>query len=302
MDEPEPHPAYDFFAPGPLPGYAGNPNNNNGWIEADVPLLGELGAVADEPMVGSLVDEIAEPIVEAEEQVIASVIDMEEDIAMLFGDGDFSDDDSEGLEDEEEVWEVNKDWLMTPVTPPPMPVVPPSSTYEVGGPSTAVAEGQSYTLPAPGFPVPPSMIEDLITRMGNLEYGHGQLVKKVIQVSNTEVSDGITIGEIGPRVSAIEGHVQVMASQMVPGKDRLEQVGAQVEQGQHTTTQRGEEITGLTQQVQTLQTAVQQRDSQIQQLQTMVSKMSSRESTLMQCIPGMDRRLADLERRPPGPQ
>ncbi|GKD21804.1 hypothetical protein Tco_1223507, partial [Tanacetum coccineum] len=50
MDEPEPHLAYDFFAPRPLPRYAGNPNNNNGWIKADVPLLGELGAEADEPM------------------------------------------------------------------------------------------------------------------------------------------------------------------------------------------------------------------------------------------------------------
>ncbi|GJY99596.1 hypothetical protein Tco_0517026, partial [Tanacetum coccineum] len=101
MDEPEPHPAYDFFALGPLPGYAGNPNNNNGWIEADVPLLGELEAVEDKPMVGPLVDEIVELIVEMEEQVIAPVIDVEEDIAMLFGDGDFSDDDSEGFEDEE---------------------------------------------------------------------------------------------------------------------------------------------------------------------------------------------------------
>ncbi|GJY50936.1 hypothetical protein Tco_0441783 [Tanacetum coccineum] len=61
-------------------------------------------------------------------------------------------------------------------------------------------------------------------------------------------------------------------------------------------------ITGLTQQVQALQAAVQQRDTQIQQLQTMVSKMSSRKSTLMQCILGMDRRLAELERRQPGPQ
>ncbi|GKB96899.1 hypothetical protein Tco_0983036 [Tanacetum coccineum] len=103
MDELKPHPAYDFFASGQLPGYAGNQNNNNGWIEADVPLLGEPGAVADELMVGPLVDEIAEPIVEAEENVIAPVIDMEEDIAMLFDDGDFSDDDYEGLEDEEEV-------------------------------------------------------------------------------------------------------------------------------------------------------------------------------------------------------
>ncbi|GKB90701.1 hypothetical protein Tco_0962973 [Tanacetum coccineum] len=251
MDEPEPHPAYDFFAPGPLPGYAGNPNNNNGWIEADVPLLGELGAEADEPMVGPLVDEIAEPIVEMEEQVIAPVIDVEEDIAMLFGDGDFSDDDSKGFEDEEEVWEVNEEWLMAPVTPPSMPVVPPPSTYEV---------------------------------------------------SDAEVADGITIGEIGPRVSAVEGQVQVMASQMVQAVGRLEQVGTQVEQGQQAATQRDEVISGLSQQVQTLQAAVQQRDVQIQQLQTMVSEMSSRESTLMQCILGMDRRLADLERRPPGPQ
>ncbi|GJY99597.1 hypothetical protein Tco_0517027 [Tanacetum coccineum] len=153
-----------------------------------------------------------------------------------------------------------------------MPFVPPLSTYEVRGPSTAAAEGLSFTLLAPGFPVPPSVIEDLSTRMGNLEYRHGQLVKKVIQVSDAGVADGITIGEIGPRVSAVEGRVQVMASQMVQAVDRLEQA------------------------------AVQHRDSQIQQLQTMVSEMSSRESTLMQCILGMDRHLADLEMRPPGPQ
>ncbi|GKG40619.1 hypothetical protein Tco_0467396 [Tanacetum coccineum] len=101
-------------------------------------------------MVGPLVGEIAEPIVEMEEQVIALVIDMKEDIAMLFGDGDFSDDDSKGFEDEEEVWEVNEEWLMAPVTPPSMPIVPPSSTYEVGGPSTTVVEGQSFPFPAHG--------------------------------------------------------------------------------------------------------------------------------------------------------
>ncbi|GKA14795.1 hypothetical protein Tco_0694441, partial [Tanacetum coccineum] len=44
-----------------------------------------------------------------------------------------------------------------------MPVVPPPSTYEVGGPSTAVAEGHSLALPAPGFSVPLSVIEDLCT-------------------------------------------------------------------------------------------------------------------------------------------
>ncbi|GJZ75486.1 hypothetical protein Tco_0639951 [Tanacetum coccineum] len=154
MDEPEPHPAYDLFAPGPLPGYADNPNNNNEWIEADVPLLRELGAEADGLMIGLVVDEMAELIVEMEEQLIALVIDIEEDMAMLFGDDDFSDDDFEGFEGEEEVWEVNEEWLMAPVTPPLMPVVPSLSTYEVGGPSTATTQGQSFTLPAPGFTVP----------------------------------------------------------------------------------------------------------------------------------------------------
>ncbi|GKB28382.1 hypothetical protein Tco_0867783 [Tanacetum coccineum] len=144
-----------------------------------------------------------------------------------------------------------------------MPAVPLPSTYEVGGPSTAAAEGNFLALPTPGFPVPPSVIEDLCTRMGNLEYGHGQLVKNVIQVSDAEVADGITIREIGPRVSAVEGQVQVMASQMVQAVGRLEH---------------------------------------IQQLQTMVAEMSSHESTLMQCILGMDKCHADLERRPPGPQ
>ncbi|GJS40407.1 hypothetical protein Tco_0565450 [Tanacetum coccineum] len=249
IDELEPHPAYDFFAPVPLPGYAGNPNNNNGWIKADVPLLGELGTEPNEPV---------------------------EDLAMLFGDDDFSDDDFEGFKDDEEVWEVNEEWLMAPVTPLTMPDIPPPSTYQVGGPSIAAAKGHSFALLAPGFPVPPSVIEDVCTRMGNLEYRHGRLVKKVIQVSDAEVADGITIGEISPRVSAVEGQVQVMASQMVQAVGRLEQVGTQ--------------------------DAVQQRDVQIQQLQTMVFEMSSRESTLMQCIVRMDRRLANLERRPPGPQ
>ncbi|GKC46896.1 hypothetical protein Tco_1064618 [Tanacetum coccineum] len=244
MDKPESHPAYDFFAPRPLPGYAGKPNNNNnGWIEADVPLLGELRAEVDELMVGPVVDEIVEPIVEMEEQVITPAIDVKEDIAMLFG-------------DDEEVWEVNKEWLMAPVTPPPMPVVPPPSTYEVGGPSTATTEGQSFTLLAPGFLVPSL-------------------------VSDAEVADGITIREIGLRVSTVEGQVQVMASQMVEAVGRVEQVGTQVEQGQKIATQRDEAIAGLIQPVQTLQDAIQQRDVQIQQLQTMVSEMSSRKSTLM---------------------
>nr|GEW50179.1 hypothetical protein [Tanacetum cinerariifolium] len=232
MDEPEPYPVYGFFVPGPLPGYAGNPNNNKEWIEADVPLLRELGAEVDELMIDPVIDEVAELIVKAEELVIAPVIVVEEDIPMLFGDDDFSDDDSEGFKDDEEVWEVNEEWLMAPITPPLMPVVDSPSTYEVGGPSTTAVEGQSFTLPAPVFPVPLSVIEDLSTCMGNLEYGHGHLVKKVIQVSDVEVADGIAIRGIGPRVSTIKGQVHVMASQMVQVIGRLEQVGTQMEHGQ----------------------------------------------------------------------
>ncbi|GKC34788.1 hypothetical protein Tco_1047172, partial [Tanacetum coccineum] len=103
------------------------------------------------------------------------------------------------------------------------------------------------------------MIEDLSTRLGNLEYGHGQLVQRVNQVSDVEVAAGVTIGEIGPRVLVVEGQMQVMASQMIQVVDRMEQVGAQVELGQQTATQRDETITGLTQQVQALQIEVQQR-------------------------------------------
>ncbi|GJS42683.1 hypothetical protein Tco_0567726, partial [Tanacetum coccineum] len=41
--------------------------------------------------------------------------------------------------------------------------------------------------------------------------------------SDAKVADGITIGDIGPRVSAVEGQVQVMVSQMVQAMGRYEQ-------------------------------------------------------------------------------
>ncbi|GKC73001.1 hypothetical protein Tco_1118884 [Tanacetum coccineum] len=81
VDESEPYPAYDFFAPRLLPRYAGNPNNNNGWLEADDYLLGELEDMVDEPMMD------------------ASVIDMEEDLVALLGDDNFEDDASDGFDE-----------------------------------------------------------------------------------------------------------------------------------------------------------------------------------------------------------
>nr|GEU62994.1 hypothetical protein [Tanacetum cinerariifolium] len=205
-DKPEPHPAYDFFLPWPLPGYAGNPNKYNGWLEADDYLLGELKDMMNELMAVPAIEEVAEPVVEAEEeQVIAPVVDIEEEqmaalvvdikeeLAALFGedddfeDDDFSDDDSKGVEEEE-----------------------PSSVYVVGGPSTVVAEGPSFPHLSLGLFVPLFVIEDLCTRLGNLEYGHGQLVQRVNQVSDAEVAVGVTIGQLGPRIYVVKGQVQAL--------------------------------------------------------------------------------------------
>nr|GEV25047.1 hypothetical protein [Tanacetum cinerariifolium] len=176
-------------------------------------------------MVDLVIDEVAELMVEVEKQMVALVVDMKEDLAMLFDDDDFSDDDFKGFEDDEEVWEVNEELLTAPVTLPLMPNIPTPSTYEVGGPSTVVVEGHSFALPATGFPVPPLVIKDLCTRMGNLEHGHGQ--------------------------------VQFMTSQMVQVVGKMEQVGTQVEQGQQAAIQQDKMIKGLSQQVQTLQVVVQ---------------------------------------------
>nr|GEX64971.1 hypothetical protein [Tanacetum cinerariifolium] len=143
MDEPESHPTYDFFAPGPLPGYA------------------------VEPMIGPLVGQIAEPMVEIEEQVIALVIDIEEDISMLFGDDDFGDDDS------------------------------------------------SFTILASRFLVPSSRIEDLSTRMSNLEYRHGHIVKKVIQMVQA-------VDRLEQRDSQIQ-QLQTMLSEMSSRESTLMQ-------------------------------------------------------------------------------
>ncbi|GKE49530.1 hypothetical protein Tco_1480788 [Tanacetum coccineum] len=192
VDELEPHPAYDFFAPEPLPGYAGNPNNNNGWLKADDYLLGELEAIADEPMVGPMVDEIAEqmivpaveeiaePMVTAEEQMVAPVIDMEEDLIAL----------------------IERMTILRMMTLRDLTRRRSGSVYKVGGPSTAVAEGPFFPLRAPGLPIPSV-------------------------VSDVEVAAGVTIGEIGLRVFAIEGHIQQRDTQIQQLQTTVTEMGIQ---------------------------------------------------------------------------
>nr|GEX07367.1 hypothetical protein [Tanacetum cinerariifolium] len=199
-----------------------DPNNNNGWIEWDVPLGGEV----DEPMVDPEVNE------------------------------DVMDDDD---------WEDDVEWLMAPVTPP-RATMTVSSTYEVRGPSTVEIEGSSSPLPAPGLPVPPTMIEDLSTRLGNLEYKHGVLMRKMEEASDAEVADNITIGEIQPRVATVEEHVQVMESRTVHVVSGLKEI-----------------------------------ESRVQQLRTRVAEMESHVGILMSYMLWMEERLTFLEKRLPGP-
>nr|GEW00423.1 hypothetical protein [Tanacetum cinerariifolium] len=99
-------------------------------------------------------------------------------------------------------WDDEVEWLMAPVTPP-RATMTVSSTYEVGGPSTAAIEGPFFPLPALGLPVPPTVNEDLGTRLGNLEYRHGVLTRKMEEVSDAEVADSIAIGEIHPRMANV---------------------------------------------------------------------------------------------------
>ncbi|GJS15495.1 hypothetical protein Tco_0409967 [Tanacetum coccineum] len=126
------------------------------------------------------------------------------------------DDDSEGFVEEMRVWVVKRGVSDAP-----------SHTFD------------SFPLTSPGLPIPPSVIEDLSTRLGNLEYGYRQLVKKVIQVSNAEVAASISIGEIGPRVFAVEG---LGAGDGVPNgfivHGRFEQIGLKKSRVSRDATQR----------------------------------------------------------------
>nr|GEY02081.1 putative reverse transcriptase domain-containing protein [Tanacetum cinerariifolium] len=117
-----------------------------------------------------------------------------------------------GFDEEEELNEFMDDdqdeeveeWLMAPVTPTRANVTVPS-TYEVGGPSTATPVGHPLTTMASGVATQPHVIDDLCVRMGNLEYRHEELVKKIEIVSDAKVADSIAIEEIHPRVTTLEG-------------------------------------------------------------------------------------------------
>ncbi|GKD02524.1 hypothetical protein Tco_1177498, partial [Tanacetum coccineum] len=144
------------------------PNNNNGWIEWDVPLGGEM----DEPIVDQGFDE-------------------------------------EVMDDDDDVWGQDDEWLMAPVTPLKA-IVTISSTYKVGGPSTTTLMGYPFAIMAPGVAMQPQVIDDLCTQIDNLEYRHGALTRRMEAVSDIEVANRIAIGEIHPRVTNVEEQVQTL--------------------------------------------------------------------------------------------
>ncbi|GJU40806.1 putative reverse transcriptase domain-containing protein [Tanacetum coccineum] len=128
----------DEFMPNPGHAHFAN-NNNNGWIEWDVPLGG-----MDEPMVDLEFDE------EDDEDEVGGVVD-----------------------------------------------APNPSTYEVGGPSTAIV-------------AQPQVIDDLYREVDNLRERQGALVRTIVEVSDIEATNSIAIRETHPRVTTLEEQVQTL--------------------------------------------------------------------------------------------
>nr|GFD04062.1 hypothetical protein [Tanacetum cinerariifolium] len=128
-------------------------------------------------------------------------------------------------------------------------------------PSTATIEGPSFPFPAPGLHVPPTVIEDLSTCLGNLEYRHRVLMRKMEEVSDAEVAANIAIGEIHLRVATLGEQVYVMESQAVQVVSGLKEIETRVQlvESRVDTYSSGQmalpgqdEIVGLSQQVHTL--------------------------------------------------
>nr|GEX93579.1 hypothetical protein [Tanacetum cinerariifolium] len=159
-----------------------NPNNNNGRIEWDVPLGGEV----DEPMVDPEVNE--------------EVVD---------------DDD----------WDDEVEWLMAPVTPP-RATMTVSSTYEVGGPSTAAIEGPSFPFPAPRLPVPPTVESRVDTHPSGQMAVQGRDVivgsSQQVQTLQTGLHETeLQNQQSWTRVTEMESHVGILMSYMLWMEDRL---------------------------------------------------------------------------------
>ncbi|GKB15079.1 hypothetical protein Tco_0849002 [Tanacetum coccineum] len=133
-----------------------------------------------------------------------------------------------------------------------MPKVPPPATFEVGGPST--------TTPGPpflvGLPLPEVVssvvvhykeIGGLCVQIKNLKHAHGVLVRKIGDVSDAQLDDGIAIGDIQPRVTTLEGQVDELREDV-------------------------DGLLGLKEQVQTLESTVQELRKENQKLRGLLMR------------------------------
>nr|GFC50552.1 hypothetical protein [Tanacetum cinerariifolium] len=158
--------------------------------------------------------------------------------------------------------------------------------------------------------MPPTVIEDLGTQLGNLEYKHEVVMRKMEEVSDAVVSDSIAIREIHPRVATVGEQVQVVEAQMAQVVSRLEEIETRVHQVEsrvdtqssgQMAVQGHDVIVGSSEHVQTLQTALHETKLQNQQLQTRVAELESHMGIVMPYMMWMEERLTVLEKRLPGP-
>ncbi|GKF14251.1 hypothetical protein Tco_0055713, partial [Tanacetum coccineum] len=100
--------------------------------------------------------------------------------------------------------------------------------YEVEGPSSTTPgilfpAGQSFTIMTHGNSVPPSVIDDLGVRMGNLEYEHGALVmvsQAVQEMSRLEEIE-TRVQQLRTRLVEMESRESTLMSYMLWMEERL---------------------------------------------------------------------------------
>ncbi|GKD49080.1 hypothetical protein Tco_1278056 [Tanacetum coccineum] len=85
---------------------------------------------------------------------------------------------------------------------------PKPSTYDVGGPSTAIA-------------AQPQVIDDLYIQVDNLRDRQGVLTRKMEEVSDAEPTNSVAIGGIHPRVAALEDREGTLMQYMLWMEERL---------------------------------------------------------------------------------
>ncbi|GJV46596.1 hypothetical protein Tco_1431132 [Tanacetum coccineum] len=108
-----------------------------------------------------------------------------------------------------------------PVHPEPAHIVPePELPFPVGCPFFIVVDS---------VVVHHEEIGGLGARTENLEHALGKLSMKTREVSDAQVEDSIAIGEIRHKVTTLEGHVEVLATQhdlMISKGTRIESTSA----------------------------------------------------------------------------